>query len=159
VNTTNGLSVNDSVIITGVQGNTAANGTWVVSAISGGKGGAKITLKGSTGNGTYTGGGTWTRVNTGTTTNQNVFVLMGRGHGRSRSAGPYRPGGAGGPAPAPSFLAVTPSPLVRVTTFASGGTVVSANLINNGDFEARDLSGEQGNLLGWLDFNFNTSPG
>src|SRR5262249_51536033 len=40
VNTTNGLSVNDSVIITGVQGNTAANGTWVVSAISGGKGGA-----------------------------------------------------------------------------------------------------------------------
>jgi hypothetical protein len=36
---------------------------------------------------------------------------------------------------------------------------VSPNLIANGDFEIRDLAGEQGNLDGWAPFNLALSPG
>jgi hypothetical protein len=43
----------DSVTISGVLGNTAANGTWVVTKTAGNQ----FSLNGSTGNGTFTGGG------------------------------------------------------------------------------------------------------
>jgi hypothetical protein len=48
-----GLGPGDYVTVSGALGNTAANGTWVASAASG----TSVTLTGSTGNGTYTGGG------------------------------------------------------------------------------------------------------
>lgn len=51
-----GLSVGQSVTVTGVGGNTAANGTFVVSAVGSAN---TFTLSGSTGNGAYTSGGTW----------------------------------------------------------------------------------------------------
>src|SRR5205823_2874044 len=44
-------------------------------------------------------------------------------------------------------------PFVRVTSFHIGGTSVTANLVDNGGFEDRDLSGEQGNLDGWKTFD------
>lgn len=51
-------AVGDKVNVTGVLGNTAANGTWVVSAV----GGSTVTLTGSVGNGTYTSGGVVRRI-------------------------------------------------------------------------------------------------
>jgi len=53
--TTNALGVNDSVAVSGVLGNTGANGTYVVSAATGNS----LTLSGSVGNGPYTSGGVW----------------------------------------------------------------------------------------------------
>lgn len=52
------LAVGDVVTIAGVGGNTAANGTWALSAVSG----TTITLQGSTGNGAYTSGGTAEKI-------------------------------------------------------------------------------------------------
>ena len=51
----NGLSTGDQVTITGVQGNTAANGTWTITVINS----TTFQLNGATGNGAYTSGGTW----------------------------------------------------------------------------------------------------
>jgi len=50
-----GLAVGQLVIVASVGGNTAANGTFVVSAVTA----DTFTLSGSTGNGAYTSGGTW----------------------------------------------------------------------------------------------------
>jgi len=52
---TGSVNVNDVVTVTGVQGNTAANGTFLVAAVSGGS----ITLGSPVGAQTYTSGGTW----------------------------------------------------------------------------------------------------
>lgn len=49
----NSLVTGQTVTISGVAGNTAANGTWVITRIDG----TNFTLNGSTGNGTYTSGG------------------------------------------------------------------------------------------------------
>jgi len=56
-----GLGVGDKVVVASVGGNTAANGTWVISAVGGGSGemgATTLTLQGTTGNGSYTSGGT-----------------------------------------------------------------------------------------------------
>lgn len=50
-----GVVANDQIFVTGVGGNTAANGTFIVSAV----GATTITLQGSAGNGSYTSGGTF----------------------------------------------------------------------------------------------------
>lgn len=50
-----GLETGDRVTITGVSGNTAANGTFTVTKIST----TTFSLQGSTGNGTYISGGNW----------------------------------------------------------------------------------------------------
>lgn len=50
-----GLTTGQRVTITGVGGNTAANGTWLVTRIDA----DTFSLDGSTGNGAYTSGGTW----------------------------------------------------------------------------------------------------
>lgn len=50
-----GLSVGQVVFISGVAGNTGANGTFIVSAVTT----DSFTLSGSTGTGAYTSGGTW----------------------------------------------------------------------------------------------------
>jgi len=49
--TTNNLVTGQTVCITGATGNTAANGTWVVTVLNG----TQFTLNGSTGNGAFTG--------------------------------------------------------------------------------------------------------
>ncbi len=53
VSSTNGLHNGDTVMVSGVNGNTAANGTWAVVVDNG----TQIDLQGSTGNGTYSSGG------------------------------------------------------------------------------------------------------
>lgn len=55
---TNTFANNDVVFITGVTGNTAANGVWLLSTVSG----SAFTLVGSTGNSAYVSGGTASRV-------------------------------------------------------------------------------------------------
>ena len=145
-----GLTTGQRVAVAGVLGNTAANGTWTITVVSANT----FSLNGSTGNAAYVNGpDTWTLLN------NNVYVMLGQGTGNFGSAVPYLAGGVGGPANAPSYLAATPTTLIRVTTFTSGGKVVSTNLLANGDFEGTDLSGEAGNLLGWQSFDLNTSPG
>ena len=63
-----GLSVNDPVTITGVQGNTAANSTWTIQNIVVNGGTTTFQLVGSNGNGTYVNGtGTWFSGVSGTT--------------------------------------------------------------------------------------------
>jgi hypothetical protein len=49
-----GFGSGETVVIAGVGGNTAANGTWVITVVDGNN----FTLNGSTGNGAYTSGGT-----------------------------------------------------------------------------------------------------
>lgn len=51
---TNALTTGQTVVISGVNGNTAANGTFVITVLSN----TQFTLNGTTGNGTYTTGGT-----------------------------------------------------------------------------------------------------
>jgi len=55
VSTAHGLADGQDVTITGVGGNTAANGTFTIASASG----STFSLVGSTGNGTYTTGGTY----------------------------------------------------------------------------------------------------
>jgi hypothetical protein len=50
-----GLNTGSQVTISGVGGNTAANGTWVVTVVDPNN----FTLNGSTGNAAYTSGGSW----------------------------------------------------------------------------------------------------
>ena len=56
---TAGLQAGDMVTVSGVNGNTAANGNWVISNVTGGAGGGTFTLNGTVGNSTYTSGGSW----------------------------------------------------------------------------------------------------
>lgn len=58
VTATNSFSNGDVVFISGVTGNTAANGVWCITAVSG----SGFTLVGSSGNGVYGSGGTASRV-------------------------------------------------------------------------------------------------
>ena len=58
VNVATYFETNDQVTISGVNGNTAANGTWTITRVGVGI----FTLNGSAGNGTYTSGGTATRI-------------------------------------------------------------------------------------------------
>ena len=50
-----GLTTGDKVTVSGVLGNTAANGQWTIIVINS----TTFSLTGSTGNGTYTSGGSW----------------------------------------------------------------------------------------------------
>jgi hypothetical protein len=61
----------DQVQITGVLGNTAANGTWTVTVT----GTNTFTLNGSTGNGAYTSGGTWELVAFGSSDKVSIAQL------------------------------------------------------------------------------------
>ena len=54
VASTTGLSVGSSITVTGVTGNTSANGVWTIQALTS----TQVTLSGSTGNASYAGGGT-----------------------------------------------------------------------------------------------------
>ena len=54
LNSTAGLSVGETITVQGVNGTTAANGVWSISALNA----TQVTLSSSTGNANYTGGGT-----------------------------------------------------------------------------------------------------
>jgi hypothetical protein len=95
----------------------------------------------------------------GGSTLDNVFALLNNGDGTYQSPRPYLAGGSSSPTLAPSYAVAVGNPLIRVTTFHSGGTTVNANLIVNGDFEAKDLNGIGGNLLGWQTYDLPNSPG
>jgi hypothetical protein len=88
----------------------------------------------------------------------NVYALTGNGDGTFQAPIAYQVGGAGAPAAAPSYLAANTA-LILAKSFTIGGTSVSTDLVRNGTFEQRDLSGEQGNLLGWQTFDLNSNPG
>ncbi len=149
-----GLAAGMTVSIFGVQGDTGANGTWTVGTVTGGHA-PSFTILGSTASANYTGGGTWALGDI----KDNVFVLMGNSTGSFSAAVPYDVGPTNTPLPTPTFLAITPTPLEAVTTFTSGGNLIQDNLVNNGNFESRDLSGEQENLLGWQTYDDPYGPG
>src|SRR5262249_24492698 len=92
----------------------------------------------------------------------NLFTLIGLGDGTFGNPTPYEAGPMAqgtNPAPPPTWLAVVSDPLIRVTTFTTGGTIVTTNFIRNGDLESKDLSGEKGNLDGWNTVNMDNSHG
>ena len=152
----NGLSVGEQVVIQNVGGFTEANGTFTVSAVTQNT----FTLENtSSDTGTYTSGGTWTLVDSSLATNDNVFALIGTGGGHFAPAVPYLVGATGTPDAATTTLAVTPSPLIPLTTFTTVGSTVSSNLITNGNFASSNLSGGQGNLLGWSTYSITDDPG
>jgi hypothetical protein len=76
--TTAGLAAGQKVIISGVQGNTAANGTWTITNVTA----TTFDLVGTTSNAAYTSGGTWlptytTFANDIPTTAANYTTLVG----------------------------------------------------------------------------------
>ena len=149
---TNGLAAGDTVTITGVLGNTAANGTWTIANVTFNS----FQLVGSTGSGAYTSGGSWALGDT----NDNVYVMMGEGNGLFAPPIPYFAGATtAAPFQEPTYLAITPSSIERVTTFTTGGNLINTQLVNNGNFESTDLSGETGNLLGWRTYDLDALPG
>jgi hypothetical protein len=74
-----GLVNGDQVQISGVRGNTAANGNFVVTQVDA----DRFSLNGSVGNGAYAGGGSWGRVNFPITaaTNAAPIVITSNNHG------------------------------------------------------------------------------
>src|SRR5207302_8000512 len=60
---------------------------------------------------------------------------------------------------AATALGVRNSPLLRLSTFALGGNVVTTDLVVNGGFEKTDLTTEAGNLVGWQTYNLPNVPG
>lgn len=78
INAVTYFETGQSVTITGVNGNTAANGTWVITRIGAGI----FTLNGSSGNGNYTSGGLVSRVgySGGDNTGPNSKVLLQSPH-------------------------------------------------------------------------------
>ncbi len=75
----------------------------------------------------------------------NFYVLTGNGDGTFSNPVPYMAGGAANN----TVVATVSDPFVRVTTFNLVSTIVNVDLIQNGGFEGKDLSGAQANLLGW----------
>jgi len=53
-----GLTTGDQITVASVVGNTAANGTWIVERLTT----TTVNLRGTTGNGAYSSGGTWVEV-------------------------------------------------------------------------------------------------
>jgi hypothetical protein len=156
INGTNtGLTNGEVVTITGVQGNTAANGTWTIASVSTAKGQTTFSLTGSTGNGKYTSGGVLSLA--AVAGFDNVFTMQGVGDGTFINPKPYDAGGSS--APTPSYATVVADPFLRVTTFTTGGTTLKPNMVVNGNFAVQDLNGEQGNLDGWTTVNLMDNPG
>jgi hypothetical protein len=89
----------------------------------------------------------------------NVYTLLGNGDGTFQRAIPYQVGGTGSTTLGPSYAAIISDPFLRVTTFNSGGTQVRPNLVANGNFETRDLTGTAGILTGWQQYELPDNPG
>jgi hypothetical protein len=92
----------------------------------------------------------------------NTYVLYGDGDGSfAPNVGAFTvAGGTSGTTPLPSTVAVVSDPFVQLSSFDVGGSTISVNLVRNGNFSERDLTGEQGNLDGWTTYALdNSSPG
>lgn len=76
--TGHGLATGDSVVVAGVGGNAAANGTWKITKINNNS----FSLDGSVGSGNYTSGGTWqwcvSGVRVGNVTTQQLLGAIDR---------------------------------------------------------------------------------
>jgi endoglucanase Acf2 len=70
------LTTGARITVTGVSGNTAANGTFTVTVVDSNT----VTLDNSAGNGAYTGGGTWAQA-VGDATNASPIVITSPQHG------------------------------------------------------------------------------
>ena len=86
----NGYVTGETVVISGVAGNTNANGTWIITFVDS----QNFTLNGSVGNGTYGGGGTSTAVLGIVTCNQgkagkSTGTFLGQGGGVDGAVGPH----------------------------------------------------------------------
>jgi hypothetical protein len=91
----------------------------------------------------------------GAPTVSNVYTLTGNGDGTFGIPAEFEAGGE----PGPAAVGVVSDPLVRAVTFHKGGALVVTNLVQNGNFEQHDLSGEAGNLSGWLTASVANSRG
>ncbi len=89
--------------------------------------------------------GTPTRPTQNAPADANFYVLTGNGDGSFGNPIPYMAGGAA----SSTVVGVVSDPFVHITTFHLVSNIVNVNLIQNGGFEGKDLSGQQGNLLGW----------
>ena len=77
-----GFLTGNSVVISGVGGNLAANGTFTITVVDA----DHFTLNGATGNGSYTSGGTaaaWTQLNVGAATHLFNAIDISRGSGQN----------------------------------------------------------------------------
>ncbi|MFQ3649732.1 MAG: FG-GAP-like repeat-containing protein, partial [Gemmataceae bacterium] len=94
---------------------------------------------------------------TGDDSINNVFALYGKGDGTFTAATGYLTGefptGTSN-----TFVALGETPMLRLTTFKTGGTEVITNLVTNPGFEQAALGGQQGNLTGWQTFKLLTGP-
>ena len=75
----------------------------------------------------------------------NVYSLVGNGDGTFSVPVPYMTG----PKSFNTVVAVASDPLVFATTFTLVTNIVEVDLVKNGNFEARDLSGTPGTFTGW----------
>ncbi|MCI0704510.1 MAG: FG-GAP-like repeat-containing protein [Planctomycetia bacterium] len=88
----------------------------------------------------------------------NVYLLTGVGDGSFINTGnAYTLGGGDIFSLTPSYVSVVSDPFIFLTTFNVVTTTVRVDLVRNGDFQARDLTGEQGNLTGWTTFKLKDS--
>ena len=111
-----GYSNGDQVQISGVGGNTAANGTWIITAMDS----THFSLNSSTGNGSYTSGGTSTRPS-----NELNFSLNG-----TTGSGPYTSGGTSTRL-ATAYSLTSPSDFWIEEGQSESGAVESAKNISN----------------------------
>jgi hypothetical protein len=125
---TAGLTTGDLVYITGVGGNTAANNSstnaaWTITVVDG----THFSLNNSTGNGTYTSGGTWTQV-TGTV-NVRLFDRQASSSTQPKAIGQsfdltFLPPLTGSGSNTPASLALYASALAPTVISGDGSTVV-----------------------------------
>jgi hypothetical protein len=86
----------------------------------------------------------------------NVFTLLGNGDGTFQTTvGQYSTAGGGlgtgstAGTVTGDILAASSNTFIRATTFTVATTLISSNLITNGNFGTPDLNQESGNLVGW----------
>ncbi len=84
------------------------------------------------------------------TNDVNILTFLGNGDGTFQPPTPYL---AGGFSSNPTDVTALNDPLVRVTTFHIAIGVSVINLVRNPGFEAADLTGATGNLLGWQTYD------
>jgi hypothetical protein len=88
----------------------------------------------------------------------NVLLLQGLGDGTFLS-GPFYTVDYTGESGAPTNVGVLSDPFQLLSTFQVVSKIVQVNLTQNGNFETRDLNGDQGNLDGWTTFDLKDPTG
>lgn len=119
------LRTGDTVMVNGVTGNTAANGTWIIEVVSS----TQINLTGSTGNGEYISGGTIAGTGSGTA------IAYGDPQGNINV---LAPSGAGLVLTCPTVCIMNQAtnPVAALQTTATDATQITSITIVNGAFTA-----------------------